>query len=233
MQGTIEGALRQFTGEDIRVRGASRTDSGAHAQGQVVDFLTESRHEVESFIRALNHFLPADVRVLAARAVPPEFHSRRSALSRLYRYQILNRPEPSAVFRTYHHWVRERLDLGLMQEAAQDLVGRHDFRIISGGHPKDRSSVRWVNHWKVERQGEVVVIQCEANGFLRQQIRRANAILVEIGKGRWPKTALKDILAGQCCDNMSWPSLPAKGLCLIRVNYPDSWLQVSTSNETD
>ncbi|MFQ6028664.1 MAG: tRNA pseudouridine(38-40) synthase TruA, partial [Dehalococcoidia bacterium] len=130
-------------------------------------------------------------------------------------------------------WVREELDVAVMNEAAQPLVGCHDFRPLSMNHPKDKSTVRLVSRWDVRREGETVAIDCEANGFLRHQIRRANALLVEIGKGRWPQTILRDILEGDSCDTMAWPTLPAYGLCLVKVNYQNSWSQVKTSDETD
>jgi hypothetical protein len=110
IQGALEDSLARFTGERIRVRGASRTDSGAHALGQVVDFLTASRHAAERFPPALNYFLPEDVRVRRARLVPMEFHSRRSACSRVYQYRILGREEPTALLRNTQLWVREALD---------------------------------------------------------------------------------------------------------------------------
>ena len=182
IQGALEQALARFTGEAIRPRGASRTDAGAHAEGQVVDFLTSSRHAASRFPQALNFFLPEDIRVLRAADVDDEFHSRRSAVGRLYRYRILAREYPTALLRLTRLWVREALDIEAMRTAAQDLVGTHDFRVIASGHPKDRSAVRCVNRWNVERNGDEITIECQANGFLKQQIRKANGILLEIGK---------------------------------------------------
>jgi tRNA pseudouridine38-40 synthase len=217
IQGALETALSRFTGESLRVRGASRTDSGAHAQGQVVDFLTESLHPPATFVRALNFYLPTDIRVQTAHDMAPEFH----------------RPEAPALYRQYHHWVPEELDLAAMNAGAQALVGCHDFRPLSLSHPQEKSAVRQVYRWTVGREGDTVTIECEANGFLRHQIRRANAILVEIGKGKWPKAAIEDILEGNSCDTIARPSLPANGLCLVKVNYQNCWAQVRTSDETD
>ena len=153
IQGALEEALKRFTGESIRIRGASRTDSGAHAQGQVVDFLTGSRHPAERFPAALNFFLADDIRVLRAVPVANEFHSRRSALSRVYQYRILARKEPSALRRHTHLWERAPLDTGRMAEAALALAGAHDFRVIAPSHPQDRSAVRIVSRWEVCRGG--------------------------------------------------------------------------------
>jgi tRNA pseudouridine38-40 synthase len=230
IQGQVERALARFTGESIRIRAASRTDSGAHAKGQVVDFLTHSRYPVDHFPRALNFYLPADIRVQAAYEVAPEFHSRRHAISRTYRYSILNRCWPSPLRRYTYHWVKNPLDVTKMAAAAQSLVGSHDFRPLAVGMPQqdgglspsDRSTVRAVSRWDVWREDDTVIIECEANGFLRHQIRRANALLIEIGRGRWPEGTMNDVLHCKLTGEIEWSSVPARGLCLLKVTYPNS-----------
>ena len=225
IQGALEEALRRFTGEGVRIRGASRTDSGAHAQGQVVDFLTSSRHPAERFPAALNFFLAADIRVLWAGPVADGFHSRRSAFSRVYQYRILARKEPSALLRHTHLWERAPLDTDRMAEAGRALTGTHDFRVIAPSHPRDRSAVRTVSRWEVRREADVVVIECEANGFLKQQIRKANGILLEIGKGKQPVELMRQTLEGT--DGApDIPVLPARGLCLMEVKYPEGTFDV-------
>ena len=221
IQGALEEALGRFTGESIRIRGASRTDSGAHAQGQVVDFLTGSRHSAERFPAALNYFLADDIRVLWAVPVADGFHSRRSALSRVYQYRILARKEPSALRRHTHLWVREPLDAKRMADAARALTGTHDFRVIAPSHPKDRSAVRTVSCWEVRQDADTVVIECEANGFLKQQIRKANGILLEIGKGNREVEFMRQALEGSTENVSDIPVLSARGLCLMEVKYPD------------
>ena len=221
IQGEIEDALTRFTGEHIRIRGASRTDSGAHAVAQVVDFLTQSSHPTEVFSRALNHYLPQDIKVQAAYQTPLDFHSRLHAASRTYRYQVLNRPWPSPLNRSRYFWVDVDLDVPAMAGAAQNLVGWHDFRVLSPGYPADKSSVRMVNRWDVWREDEVVVFECEANGFLKHQIRRANGLLLEVGKGKRPAGVVSEVLAGEKSGAMEWQSIPAHGLCLMKVTYPE------------
>jgi tRNA pseudouridine38-40 synthase len=233
IQGEMECALTRFTGERIRIRAASRTDSGAHAQGQVVDFLTRSHHPPERFTRALNFFLPNDIKVQASYEMVGEFHSRRDAASRTYRYHVLNRPSPSPIRKNTHFWVRESLDVQKMDAASKDLVGIHDFRPFGIGHPKDRSAVRQVYHWDVSRIDDTILIDCQANGFLRHQIRRANGLLVEIGKGRVPVGAIREALESGSTRRTEWRSLPARGLCLIKVTYPDFSSKVKAQNETD
>ena len=233
VQGVIEKALKDFTGQQIRVRAASRTDSGAHAQGQVVDFLTESPYPLRTFTQALNHYLPADVKIQATYQMDPDFHSRRDAASRTYRYSILNRWPPSPLRRKTHHLVRESLDTNAMTRAAQFLVGVHDFRPLATGHPLDKSAVRQVKKWSIRRDQDSLIIESEANGFLRHQIRRANAILVEVGKGKLPETALKDLLENTNPPSQAFLSLPAAGLCLVKVTYPNFASKVIDSDETN
>ena len=185
-----------------------------------MDFITAARRPVSRFAPALNFFLPEDIRVLDAVGVDDSFHSRRSALGRVYRYQILARHAPSALLRHSHLWVREPLDVGAMAEAAEALVGTHDFRVIASGHPRDRSAVRTVKRWQVDSTGDRIVIECEANGFLKQQIRMANGILLEIGRGKQPVELMGATLESSG-NAARVPTLPARGLCLVEVKYPE------------
>jgi tRNA pseudouridine38-40 synthase len=231
IQGALEQALYRLTGENTRVRGASRTDSGAHALGQVVDFETRSEYSPETFVGALNYYLPADIRVLRALQVDYGFNSRRDAVSRTYRYRILNRPRSSALRRRDSHWIAEPLNVEYMNLAAQDLVGVHDFRPFAPTHPADRSAVRRVDRWEVARgrgEPDIINITCEASGFMQRQIRRTNAALITIGKGQLPPGAIEGILkegevglTGVFINGIA--TLPAKGLCLVEVKYKNPW----------
>jgi tRNA pseudouridine38-40 synthase len=221
IQGTVEQALERFTGERTRVRGASRTDSGAHAAGQVVDFLTCAGYPPEAFVNALNWHLPPDVRVRAAWQGPLDFNSRFDATSRVYRYTLWNDRMPSALWRDFSHWVRAPLDLHRMREAAGHLPGTHDLSALAVGLPPGRNPVRSIKDWDVCRDGYLVYIDAEADGFLPHQIRRTNGVLVEVGLGRLSAEAMKDIIDGTFGQIRNCPSLPAKGLCLRKVNYPN------------
>lgn len=231
VQGELECGLERFTSERTRVRGASRTDSGAHARGQVVDFLTHSHHRVERFPSALNYYLPPDIKVHTAFRVDPEFNSRWDAISRTYRYSILNRPWPSPLRRHTHFWVKESLNVAGMATAAQSLVGTHDFRPLALGYPEEKSATRTVLRWNVWREEDTVVIECEANGFLRHQIRRANALLVGVGKGKYPEAVTSEVLAGERSGLGARLLVPAYGLCLMKVTYPDRFLNVEAVGE--
>lgn len=231
IQGELEKAIFRLTGENVRVRGASRTDSGAHALGQVADFETGSLYTSETFVAALNYYLPADIRILSAAQVDGSFNSRRDAASRTYRYRILNRPRPSAIWRRHSHWIAESLNVEYMNQAAQALVGVHDLRPFAPAHPADRSAVRRVDRWDVAPARDdqhIIDITCEASGFMRHQIRRTNGVLVAIGRGNLPVGTIKEILRGQQDSSKgtsidSIPTLPAKGLCLVNVKYRNPW----------
>jgi tRNA pseudouridine38-40 synthase len=223
IQNELEDAIAKLTGTPSRIRGASRTDAGAHASGQVVDFTTRSQLVPGTLISALNYYLPESIRVVSACDVPPEFHSRYDAASREYRYSIFNRQIASPLLRRTHHLETVPLDLVRIRQAATSLVGIRDFRQISTGHPVERSAVRRVFKWETNshpNMPDVITIDCAANGFLRHQIRRANAVLVEIGKGKLPVHAMADTLAGRTLHQRNIRTLPAKGLRLNTVHYP-------------
>ena len=221
IQGEVERALEQFTGVKNRIRGASRTDSGAHAKGQVVDFLTNAPYTINTFVNALNDSLPPQVKVTGAYEVPLAFNSRRDALSRVYCYTILNSPYPSPLLRNYAYWVRKPLNVGAMLEEARSLVGRHNFSPFTLKLPPGRSAMRHVTRWHVWQEGTLVFIEAEANSYLPHQVRKCNRLLVEIGLGKWPPGKVSQVLNGIPEESKQIPLLPAKGLCLMKVNYPD------------
>ena len=238
VQGKLELAICKLTGEQLRIRGASRTDAGAHALGQVVDFSTRCSHGVDVIFAALNHHLPDDISVAMAAEVPGEFHARRHATQRRYRYSVLNSRVPHPLLRHSHHVETVALNIDRMRRAASSLLGIRDFRQVATGHPVDQSAVRQVFKWEVNRHNaerDIITIDCVANGFLRHQIRRVNAILIEIGKGRLPIHAMADTLAGRTQTRQQIATLPAKGLCLQSVHYPeyDHLLKVANCNETN
>ena len=233
IQGELEKAIYKLTGNEIRVHGASRTDSGVHALGQVVDVRIRCTYPISTIHRALNHYLPKDIRIHKTYEMTASFHSRKDARRRTYRYNILNQPEPSPIRRSTHYWLSGNIDCGKMSQAAKDLIGTHDFRHISKGVAPEKSAVRKVFNWSINQQGELIIIECEATGFLRQQIRRANAILIEIGKNNWPETAIKDTLEDNFNKGRTHPILPAQGLCLTQVTYSNFFDKVIDGYETN
>ena len=164
---------------------------------------------------------------------PIGFNSRRDAAGRVYRYTLLNSEWPSALLRDFSHWVASPLDLSRMKEAASHLPGTHDLAAFTVPLPPEKSAVRCIRRWDIWREGELVLIEAEANGFLPHQIRRTNGILVEIGLGRLPSGVIKAIMDGTIRELNHSPSLPAKGLCLMSVSYPEPHFRNEEGYETE
>lgn len=220
VQGKLEQALEQLLGRPTRVKGASRTDSGVHAEGQSVAFESEAKYSESVYVNALNSYLPEDIRVREAHVVPRRFDPRRHATSRIYEYRMLNTAAPPALLRRFAHWVRQPLDTEMMAQAAGKLVGTHDFVAFTVSQATGKSTLRHVYKWEVERQDDAVLIRSEANAYLYQQIRRTAGALVKVGTGESTTQEFEELLEGKQCGSAG-PLLPAKGLFLVRVNYPD------------
>jgi len=237
IQGELERAIEKLTGKPVRVKGAGRTDAGVHAEAQVVAFDTDSAHSTETFVSALNHYLPADIAVRAAHIAAQDFDPRRHAKCRTYRYSILNSRTPSPLARRLTCLIRDTLDVERMQEAAGLFVGTHDFRKFAAPLPMGKtSSVRVIYRasiaaGRVVRQahderspnaqnGEMLVFDVAGNAFLQHQVRRMAGALVDIGRGRLSKYDLQAMIDNGVTDKIAH-SLPAHGLCLVRVNYAD------------
>ena len=218
VQETLEQALAALTREPVRVNASGRTDSGAHAVGQVVNFRSATRLTPEALVRALNAHLPADVVVRAAAAVPESFDANRDARRKLYRYVLHDGPVPDLFLRRYCYHTRHRLDAAAMARAAAVLRGRHDFRCFETGWPNRASSVRTITHLAVNRMGDWVWLDVEADGFLYNMVRAIAGTLVNVGRGYWPEAQVAEILrAGD--RTRAGPTAPAQGLFLMRVTY--------------
>jgi tRNA pseudouridine38-40 synthase len=218
IQQTIETVLNTILQEDIRLIGSGRTDSGVHALGQVANFRTRSAMPLRQIQRALNGLLPGDIVITSVKEVSPGFHSRYDASSKIYRYSILNCPHNRVFSRLYQCHIAYGLDHKLMKKAAHALTGRKDFRSFQASDKKDRGSVRDIRGLSVKRQGHIINIDIEADGFLYNMVRNIVGTLIEIGKGRLAPGRIGDILDAKD-RRMAGPTAPAKGLCLMRVRY--------------
>ena len=219
VQDTIEKALNSLTQEQIRTTSASRTDAGAHAYGQVVNFHTMQHYSTEVVENALNYYLPNDISIKKAYVVNQNFHSRKSAFSRTYRYQILNSDSKLAIYRNYYGRISQPLDENLMNLACKDLIGTHDFKHVATPTYPGGSTVRTIYDWKVQRNMDNIIITCEANGFMRHQIRKINALLAKIGNNALPQDTLGKLLQAESNTNPPYSMLPACGLFLLGVKY--------------
>ena len=221
VQSELEKSIGKVTGEEVRVRGASRTDTGVHALAQVVEFLTSAQFPEETWTKALNFYLPWDIKVKETHKPPLTFHSRRDALARTYRYTILNRDTPSPLLHDHCAWIRFPLDIEAMARSAKFLVGKHDFSAFTVSLPPGKSAVRKVNRWDVWREGDRILIEAQANAFMMHQILRTNGVLLDVGRGKAPVSAVHDMMNNSIIKGKSFTGLPSKGLCLTRVDYQD------------
>jgi len=216
IQQMLESAIGQLTGERVRVAFAGRTDTGVHALGQVAAFDSRTRLGPGELMKGLNHFLPPDIAVRAAREVERTFDPRRDARSRVYRYRILNRPARSPLERLRAWHIEKPLDVETMRRAAVLLEGEHDFAAFAG--PYDGPTVRTLRRCEVTRKGCVVTVEMEAQAFLPHQVRRSVGPLAEVGLGRTSAEAL-GVLLSEARPSSAGPAAPAHGLYLVRVDY--------------
>lgn len=220
VQSTLKDAVRQVSGEDCEIVGASRTDSGAHARGQVCHFDSEVAIEPERWARVLNRVLPLDVGVVRSSEVGAEFNSRFWARNRAYRYRIWNTGKDPFEARTAHVWEKP-LDMQAMADAARSLVGKHDFR----GYTEEladyvTNTERKLFSVDVSRAGQSIRIDIVGTAFLRGMMRRMAGGLLEVGRGVRDGQEIAALLTHDGRSNLSWPEvLPARGLTLMKVRY--------------
>lgn len=239
IQQTLETVLRKMTGEDVHLTGSGRTDAGVHALGQVAAFSTKSELEAAVFKRALNGFLPPDIRILDAEEVRPEFHPIRDASSKRYRYLIDDNRPFFPLTRNYAWIYREPLDLEAMQNAAGFLLGEHDFCCFQTQGSPRKTTVRTVFDVDVRRLKNeaglfppLICIEVEANGFLYNMMRAIAGSLALIGvearRGRPDPEHLCRMIASKN-RGASGPTAPSHGLYLLRVAYPKDKTEIFES----
>jgi tRNA pseudouridine38-40 synthase len=218
VQGALEAALLEMTGTKTCTRGASRTDAGVHAEGQVVTFRTESPIPCHGFQRGLSGLLRPDVVVVSAEEVPGEFDARASARGKHYRYRVLSSRQPSPILRRTSWWVAPPLDVGAMRSAARDLVGTHDFSSFRSSDGSQRTTVRTVTRLDLQTEGDLVHFEVEGTAFLMNMVRILVGTLVEVGRGRIPASEVAGIRDAHD-RRRAGRTAPPQGLTLVRVFY--------------
>jgi tRNA pseudouridine38-40 synthase len=219
VQETLELAIAKLTGEErIRVNASGRTDAGVHAVGQVLNFYTAAAYPPDVLVRAINANLPPDVIVREAADMPQSFDANRDAKRKLYRYVIHDGPVSDVFLRRYAYHVRHRLDVDAMKRAAQPLVGRHEFHSFETDWPNRMSSVRTITHLALNRLGDWIRLDVEADGFLYNMVRAIAGTLVNVGRGYWAESHVGEILRAED-RKKAGPTAPAQGLFLMRVTY--------------
>ena len=218
VQRVVEAALAQIAGEAIPVVCAGRTDTGVHATEQVIHFDTEVKRPLEAWVRGVNTFLPPSVAVLWAKRVDDDFHARFSARGRHYRYLLINRPQRLGLWHGRAGWTHHPLDLTLMQEAANQLLGEHDFSAFRAADCQAKSPIKRLWRADLVQTGELIFIDFEASAFLHHMVRNLVGSLVYVGQGLKPPEWMGDLLQEKN-RKLAAPTFSAAGLYLVRIFY--------------
>ena len=218
IQGTIEQAIKQITGEEVQLNASGRTDAGVHAFGQVANFKTNSQIPIEKFAIAINSRLKRSIVIKKAEEVDERFHSRLNCKKKTYRYVINNSPEGTAIYRNLETHIPQKLDVKKMQEAVKYLEGEHDFKAFKASGTSSKSSVRTIYKAEVYKEGDRVFIELTGNGFLYNMVRIIAGTLVDVGIGKIKPDEIPGIIKMQKRENAG-KTLPPNGLYLLRVMY--------------
>jgi tRNA pseudouridine38-40 synthase len=222
VQGALERALSKVAAQPIEVTCAGRTDAGVHGRCQVVHFDAPVTRELRGWTLGACSNLPESVAVLWVLPVAPDFHARFSARSRRYRYRILNRPVRPALDARYVTWERHPLDASKMHQAAQALLGEHDFSAFRALSCQAAHARRAVLAVRVMREDEQVIVDIEANAFLHHMVRNIVGTLLPIGRGEQPVDWAGQLLAGRD-RSLAGPTAPATGLTFLGPRYEAHW----------
>ncbi len=210
VQQVVEEALGRMFQQNIRLHGAGRTDAGVHAAGQRAHADVPFEIAPRGLILGINQLLPHDIRVTAVETVADDFHARFDAKGKTYAYRIWNAEVADVFAAETHAHVAQPLDAAAMHNAAQALIGTHDFKVFTVADPEVSSTVRTIDAISVVRDGDRISLTVSADGFLRSMVRRIAGSLIEIGRGKMD--------ADRFFEEARWTA-PAKGLVLVEVRY--------------
>ena len=219
IQGSIESAIEQITGEKVELNASGRTDAGVHALGQVANFKTNSNLPIEKFSIAINSKLKKSIRILQAEEVEEIFHSRLTCKRKTYRYIIDNSSVGSAIYRYLETHIPQKLDVERMSQAVKYFEGEHDFKAFKASGTSSKSSVRTIYEAKVYKvQPDKIYIELTGSGFLYNMVRIIAGTLVEVGLGKIDPQDIKKIILDGKRENAG-KTLPPNGLYLVKVEY--------------
>ena len=222
VQDALEVALTRIAVHRVATVCAGRTDAGVHARGQVVHFDTDAVRPLMAWVRGINTFLPVAVAVRWANTVSEDFHARFSAYGRCYRYILVNRPQRVGIDHGRVGWYHHPLDEKRMQQAADRLLGEHDFSVFRAAECQAKSPVKVIRHAQVRRLGDSVVFDFEAGAFLHHMVRNMVGSLVYVGQGRHSPEWISQLLESKDRKRAA-PTFSASGLYLLGVRYDERW----------
>jgi tRNA pseudouridine38-40 synthase len=226
VQDQLESALGRFSALEgsprIAVHCAGRTDTGVHALQQVAHFDTPLQRDMASWVRGVNRYLPSDIAVRWARAVPGHFHCRSAAQSRRYVYLLLDSPVRPSLGADRVGWSHRPLDAQPMQQAADYLLGEHDFSSFRAAACQALSPVKNLTRLHITRQGSLILCEFEANAFLHHMVRNIMGCLVAVGQGKYPPQWLAEVLAARSRQAAA-PTFSAAGLYFLGGRYAPEW----------
>ena len=218
IQGEIEKAIGEITGEEIDLIASGRTDAGVHSLGQTANFKTNTNIPAEKLAYAINSKLKKSIRIKCAEDVDERFHSRYSVKSKKYRYTINTSTHGSAIFRDMEYHFPIQLIVEKMQIAAKYFEGEHDFKAFKASGTSSKSSIRTIYKAEVIQNGDRIYIELTGSGFLYNMVRIISGTLLDVGTGKVKPEEIKDIIESKERIRAG-KTLPANGLCLVEVNY--------------
>jgi tRNA pseudouridine38-40 synthase len=223
IQETVERAVGTMTGEASRITGASRTDAGVHALGQVAQFTTASNIPCDGFVNGLNSMLPQDIRIVLAEEVEERFHARKDAQAKIYRYYIDTSKQPSAIFHQRAWHVPQKLNLKAMKDVAEEFVGKHDFKAFQATGCSVKHAVRTITEFSIKKgklpfMREGLIIEVTGDGFVRHMVRNIVGTIMEVGRGAIAVEDIKTIIKERK-RNKAGACAPACGLYLVKIFY--------------
>lgn len=219
IQEVVENAIFQFSDDQVTTYVAGRTDAGVHASGQVCHFDLRKEYDPHIVMRAMNHFLkPHTVAIIGCKVVDQEFHARFSAISRSYVYKICNRRAPTVIHRDRMWWIHDDLDVSAMQEAANFLIGNHDFTSFRASQCQAKSPIKTINSILLSKESDVISVHIEAPSFLHHMVRNIVGTLVLVGMRKWQPIDVKVALEKKSRASAGITA-PSCGLYLTSVTY--------------
>lgn len=219
IQGKLEALLSRLNGEEVEIHGSGRTDAGVHALGQVVSFKLEKKWDCKELQQVCNRYLPKDIAVCSLEEAEPRFHARLNAVEKTYRYRILTSSVRNVFERHYVYEYGSPLDTKAMREAADMLIGEHDFQSFCSTKRSKKSTVRKLYEINIAEEGGEIILTFRGSGFLYNMVRILTGTLIEVGEGKRTPEEMSSILLAKDRTTAGFTA-PAEGLMLISVNYP-------------